>query len=63
MWRYDEDLEDDVKKYDDGMVLPTTADFVREMKVGDSVGLWAPVVRGNCVYKIDEVRMHVFWAV
>lgn len=62
-WRYDEDLEDDVKKYDDGMVLPTTADFVREMKVGDSVGLWAPVVRGNCVYKIDEVRMHVFWAV
>lgn len=62
-WKYDEDLEDDVKEYDDEKVLPTTADFVREMKIGDSVGLWAPVVRGNCVYKIDEVRMHVFWAV
>ena len=62
-WRYDDDLESDVTEYDDERVLPTTADFVREMKIGDCVELWAPVVRGNCVYKIDEVRMHVFWAV
>ena len=62
-WRHDEDLEDDVKKNDDERNLPKTADFFRRLKVGDSIGLWAPIVRGNCVYKIDEVRMHVFWAV
>ena len=62
-WRYDEDLEDGAMKSSDEKILPTTADFIRKLKVGDSIGLWAPVVRGNCVYKIDEVRMHVFWAV
>ena len=62
-WRHDEDLEDGAKEDSDEKVLPTTADFIRSLKVGDSIGLWAPVVRGNCVYKIDEVRMHVFWAV
>ena len=62
-WRHDEDLEDSAKENSDEKVLPTTADFIRKLKVGDSIGLWAPVVRGNYVYKIDEVRMHVFWAV
>ena len=62
-WRHDEDLEDGNKENSNQKVLPTTADFIRKLKVGDSIGLWAPLVRGNCVYKIDEVRMHVFWAV
>lgn len=62
-WRYDEDLEDGIKKYNDEKVLPTTSDFIKKMKIGDSIGLWAPVVRGSCVDKIDEVRMHAFWAV
>lgn len=62
-WRHDEDLEDGIKKHDDEKTLPTTTDFIRQLKVGDSIGLWAPVVRGSCIYKIDEVRMHVFWAV
>ena len=62
-WRHDEELEDGAKKANDETVLPTTADFIGKLKAGDSIGLWAPVVRGNCVYKIDEVRMHVFWAV
>ena len=63
-WRHDENLEDEIKKYnDDGKLLPTTTDFIRKMKVGDSIGLWAPVVRGGCIHKVDEVRMHAFWAV
>ena len=62
-WRYDEDLEDGVEKPKDEEVVPTTAEFVRKLKVGDTIGLWAPVVRGNCVYRIEEVRVHVFWAV
>lgn len=62
-WRHDEDLEDEIKKHNDEKILPTTTDFVRNLKVGDSVGLWAPVVRGNSVYKVDEVKIHAFWAV
>ena len=62
-WRYDEDLDDGIQKQGDEEILPTTTDFIRKLKVGDSIGLWAPVVRGNCVYKIEEVRMHAFWAV
>ena len=61
--RYDEDLDDESKKHADADIMPTTADFVRKLKVGDGIGLWAPVVRGNCVHRIDEVRMHAFWAV
>ncbi len=62
-WRLDEDLEDEIKNFNDGKILPTTTDFIRKLRVGDSIGIWAPVVRGNCIYRIDEVRMHVFWAV
>lgn len=62
-WRHDEDLEDGIKKQNDEKILPTTTDFIRKLKVGDRIGLWAPIVRGNPVYKVDEVRMHAFWAV
>lgn len=63
-WRFDEELEDEIKNYNnEGKTLPTTTDFIKKMKVGDSIGLWAPVVRGGCIHKIDEVRMHAFWAV
>ena len=63
-WRYDEELEDEIKNHnDEGKIWPTTTDFIRKMKVGDSIGLWAPVVRGGCIHKIDELRMHAFWAV
>lgn len=63
-WRYDEELEDEIDNHnDEGKILPTTTDFIRKMKVGDSIGLWAPVVRGGCIHKIDEVRMHAFWVV
>ena len=62
-WRYDEDSDDGIKKENDEMILPTTPDFIKKVTSGDSIGLWAPVVRGNCVHSIDEVRLHVFWAV
>ncbi len=62
-WRHDEDLEDGIKERSDEEMSPTTSSFIRKLKVGDSVELWAPVARGNCVYRIDEVRMHIFWAV
>ena len=74
VWRYDDDdgtltdggLKDDGDGDGDATIVPTTtttAAFIRRLEIGDRIGLWAPVVRGNCVYKIDEVRMHVFWAV
>lgn len=59
-WRYNEDLEVGITTHDDEKILPTTRDFIRKLKVGDSIGLWAPVVRGSCINRIDEVRMHVF---
>ncbi len=62
-WTLDEDSEDEIDNFNDGKILPTTTDFIRKLRVGDSIGIWAPVVRGNCIYRIDEVRMHVFWAV
>ena len=63
-WRHDEDLTNENKDHDnEGNVLPTTTDFIKRLKVGDSIGLWAPIVRGGCIHKIDEVRLHVFWAV
>ena len=62
-WRYDENLQDDAKELRDEVIVPTTSAFIKKLKVGDSIGLWAPVVRGNSIYKIDEVRMHAFWAV
>lgn len=61
--KYDDDLEDGIEESANENEVPTTADFIKKLKVGDSIELWAPVVRGNCVYRIDEVRMHAFWAV
>ncbi|CAD6590636.1 MAG: hypothetical protein ASARMPRED_004951 [Alectoria sarmentosa] len=43
-WRYDQDLEDGIKKPNDESILPST-NFIRKLKVGDSIELWAPVVR------------------
>ena len=63
-WRHDEDLEDEIKNHDNAeKILPTTTEFTRKLKVGDCIGLWAPIVRGGCIHQIDEVRMHTFWAV
>ena len=64
IWRHDKESEDELKNHNDGRkILPTTTDFIKNLRVGDSIGLWAPIVRGGCIHKIDEVRMHAFWAV
>lgn len=63
-WGHDECLKNETKDHDeDGNVLPTTSDFIKKLKVGDSIALWAPIVRGGCIHEIDEVRLHAFWAV
>ena len=61
-WRRD-DFEDGINTNCDEQILPTTTGFIRQLRVGDSIGIWAPVARGNSVYRIEEVRMHAFWAV
>jgi len=40
-----------------------SADFVRKLKEGDSIGIWAQGIPGNYVNTFEEVRLHVFWAV
>ena len=61
--RYDEQLNNETKKQVDADITLSLTDFIRKAKVGDSIGLWAPVMRGSCVHQLDEVRMHIFWAV
>ena len=61
--RYDEQLDDEIKRQVDADIMSSTTDFIKKAKVGDSIGLWAPVARGSCVHQLDEVRMHTFWAV
>ena len=61
--RYDEQLDNETKRQVDADITPFPADFIKQAKVGDSIGLWAPVMRGSCVHQLDEVRMHIFWAV
>ena len=41
---------------------PTVTDFMTTLEAGDSIGPWAPA---GCGYPefVDEVRMHIFWAV
>ncbi|CAD6587650.1 MAG: hypothetical protein ASARMPREDX12_002957 [Alectoria sarmentosa] len=38
------------------------ADFVKQLEVGDSLGVWVRVRDGPSVSMVDGVRMHVFWA-
>lgn len=38
------------------------AAFVRQLEVGDSLGVWVRVRDGPSVSMIERVRMHVFWA-
>ena len=61
--RYDERLDNESKRQVDADTMLSPTDFIKEAKVGDSIGLWAPVMRGSCVHQLDEVRMHTFWAV
>ena len=61
--RYDEHLDDETKRQADAGITLSSPDFIKKAKVGDSIGLWAPIMRGSCVHQLDEVRMHTFWAV
>ena len=57
-WRHDGEHENAYLEDES----PTVTDFMTTLKVGDSIGLWVPA---GCGYPefVDEVRMHIFWAV
>lgn len=57
-WRHDGEHENAYLEDES----PTVTDFMTTLEVGDSIGLWAPA---GCGYPefVDEVRMHIFWAV
>ncbi len=38
------------------------ADFMKQLEVGDSLGVWVRVKDGPSVSMIEEMRVHVFWA-
>jgi len=40
-----------------------SANFVRDLREGDSIGIWARGVPGEYMNMFEEVRLHVFWAV
>ena len=43
--------------------FPTAHEFLEQLEVGDSIGVWARVGEGETYHIIDGMRMHVFWAV
>ena len=57
-WRHDGEHENAYLEDES----PTVTDFMTTLEVGDSIGLWVPA---GCGYPefVDEVRMHIFWAV
>ena len=38
------------------------ANFLKQLEVGDSLGVWVKARNGPDVSMIEGVRMHVFWA-
>lgn len=36
--------------------------FMKQLEVGTSLGVWVRVGRGIFVSMVEEMRMHVFWA-
>ena len=72
IWRWDEDHDDDDKSIrtetdtppsDHRYNFPTAREFLRQLEVGDTIGVWGRVGRGETYHIIDAMRMHVFWAV
>jgi hypothetical protein len=67
-WRYDDDINPeslDAKNLDDQGRGPAskTGEYVRNLKVGDSVTVWAKARFPMWVNTIEEVKIDVYWAV
>ena len=58
-WSYDDDQPNELSE--EG--FPTAKEFVKQLEVGDSIGVWARVGEGESYHIIDGMRMHIFWAV
>ena len=43
--------------------FPTPQEFLRQLDVGDTIGVWGRVGKGETYHIIDAMRMHVFWAI
>ena len=43
--------------------FPTAQEFLRQLEVRDTIGVWGRVGKGETYHIIDAMRMHVFWAV
>ena len=42
--------------------FPTAREFLRRIEVGDTIGVWGRVGKGETYHIIDAMRVHVFWA-
>lgn len=72
VWRWDDDDDDDdnntirmnttMPSNDHNYKFPTPREFLRQLEVGDTIGVWGRVGKGETYHIIDAMRMHVFWA-
>jgi hypothetical protein len=68
VWSYDDNIDPESPEADEieyrGRGKATAnGEFVRNMKVGDTVTVWAKARYPGWVNNIDEVTIHVYWAV
>ncbi len=59
-WRWDDDTPSSPPS---DLAFPTAQEFLRQLEVGDTIGVWGRVGKGETYHIIDAMRMHVFWAV
>ena len=59
-WRWDDNTSSTPPS---DPAFPTAQEFLRQLEVGDTIGVWGRVGKGETYHIIDAMRMHVFWAV
>ena len=62
-WRWDDTSTPSNTPPNDHQAFPTAQEFLRQIEVGDTIGVWGRVGKGETYHIIDAMRMHVFWAV
>lgn len=58
-WKWDDDNDQQTNL---NLPFPTSHSFLRQLEVGDTIGIWGRVAKGETYHIIDAMRMHVFWA-
>ena len=59
-WRWDDNTSSTPSS---DPTFPTAQEFLRQLEVGDTIGVWGRVGKGETYHIIDAMRMHIFWAV